>query len=259
MRKPVRIGLALAGILVVAVLVIVGAGYQAAHHVPGFYQEAIDRQPEQQQQLRDAFIAEVTGLASDLHTHDAWQRLLTAEQINAYLALEMPRDYPGVADGPLRDPRVSIGDREATVACRWESGPIPLVLSLSVDAYLAEPNVIAVRIRRARAGALPVPLGGVLDAISRAAGELKLRLEWRKSHGDPVALISLGRPNDSSATPSGLHSIELHAGALLISGGSRPTVAQSDNDGKEQPDDASPESSDGHPSLGAAPNRTRQE
>ena len=47
-------------------------------------------------------------------------------------------------------------------------------LSLTIDAYLHEPNVLALRIRRARAGALPVPLAQVLDGMRLVLAEVEV-------------------------------------------------------------------------------------
>ena len=127
-------------------------------------------QPQEQQEARDQFVVQATALASDLHRPGHWQSLFTADQINAWLALELATNYPDLLPDELQrsasfDPRPN----EATIACRYESGDMAAVLSLTVDAYLHEPNVLALRIRRARAGALPVPLAQVLDSISHAA------------------------------------------------------------------------------------------
>lgn len=192
--------------------------YEASQHVPEFYREAISLDPDDQQPARDEFVAQVAALASDLHRSGHWQSLFTADQINAWLALELATNYPELLRGGLHDPRISIRANEATIAGRYENGQMTAVLSLTVDAYLQEPNVLAVRIRRARAGALPVPLAQILDGISHAARQLNLRLEWRKTHGDPVALITFPRPHTSPSEPLNLQVIELRDDELFVSG-----------------------------------------
>ena len=78
-----------------------------------------------------------------------------------------PSEHPAADD--VRPPR---GDRpeRITVACRFEQGGVSSVLSLTVEPYVPEPNVVALRIVRARAGLLPVPLGRVLDGFRRRPG-----------------------------------------------------------------------------------------
>ena len=71
---------------------------------------------------------------------------------------------------------------------------------------------------RARAGALPIPLGQVLDNISRAAQQLNLRLEWRRSQGDPVALVTLPQQHGLGKAPWQVEALELRDGELFVSG-----------------------------------------
>ncbi len=88
----------------------------------------------------------------------------------------------------------TIQDDLVTLACGYKRGDSTTVVSISLDLYLSAPNVAALRVRSVRAGSLPVPLSSVLEAISAAARNFDLELQWRQSHGDPVALIKL--PHD---------------------------------------------------------------
>ncbi len=245
----------------ITVVVSLGLAYRASQRVPDFYRQAIATNPGTQREACDTFIANVTGLASDLHRPGHWQRLFTANQINAWLALELTNDYPALVESQLTDPRIAIHEGEATIACCYDNGGTSVVLSLTVDVYLSEPNVLALRIRRARAGTLPIPLAGVLEAISAAAGELKLRLEWRKSQGDPVALVTFGVPNDSRSSRLALESVELHEGELFVAGtaGAHRNLAGTDPPADAAPETESEKSDEAQLLIGTAPKDTRQE
>jgi hypothetical protein len=218
MKRVLKVG----AIVTIVVAIVLGAAvfslFQASQQVPEFYRDAVARDPAGQQGARDEFVAETTALASDLHRAGRWQHLFTVEQINAWLALELASNYPDLLSSGWHEPRVAIDEHEATLACRYENGSIATVLSLTVDAYLQQPNVVALRIRRARAGSLPVPLAQVLDCISHAARELKLRLAWRKAHGDPVALVTFPQPRDSQSIAVRLEVVELRKGGLFVAG-----------------------------------------
>jgi hypothetical protein len=207
----VAVALALVGVSLVSL-------YNASQRVPEFYDRALKIEPKQQTEARDTFVAQATALASDLHAPGHWQSLFTAEQINAWLALELGTNYPHLLPEELREPRISIADGQLTVGCRYTHGEMATVLSLSVEAYLHEPNVLALRIRRARAGALPVPLSQVLDGIAHAAAALNLRLEWSKAHGDPVALVTLPERLDGDSTSYVVEKLELRDGELFVAG-----------------------------------------
>ncbi len=261
MRRVVAIT-SLAAILVLAT---VGSAmlalYRASQRVPEFYLAAVRVEPELQQGERDAFVARATALASDLNVAGRWQSLFTADEINAWLALELSTNYPDLLPAELRDPRVSLVKNLATVGCQYRSGEIDAVVSVHFEAYLHSPNVVAVRIHGARAGSVPVPLGQILDGISHAARVLNLRLEWRKTQGDPVALITLPPLGDKPSETLCLESIELRDGELFVAG----TVGQ-------PPLESSPivpepllvptaqldEWDEDQPRIGAAPTETRQ-
>lgn len=252
-RKWLTIVAVLATIVVVVLGVSMFSVYEATQRVPEFYHRAVSRPPEAEEEARDAFVAQAAALVSDLERSGPWQSLFTAEQINAWLALELARHYPGMLVGELHDPRIVIKKREATLACRYESGELAAVLSLEFDVYLHEPNVLAVRIRGARAGALPVPLAQVLDAINHAAAQLGLRIEWHKAHGDPVALVNFAEQG-SSFGRFRLETVELHDGEVFLAGtaGSAAVPQRPGPTASREPD------VDTQPVVGAAPKETLQ-
>jgi hypothetical protein len=263
MSKRLKIVALAAAAMLVLAAVSLWSLYRASQQVPEFYSAAVSRDPKVQHVARDEFIADVTALASDLHGTGTWQRLFSADEINAWLALELTKNYPDVLDPRVRDPRISIHEQEATIACRFEDGGLTTVLSLTVEAYLAEPNLVALRVCRARAGALPVPLGQVLEGISQAAQQLKLRLEWRTTRGDPVALISFASLGDTQAPRLELTSVELREGELFVAGrtGAAGELAKVDADADRKPPETPVDQAagDNQPRVGALPNETRQE
>lgn len=187
MRIVIRV---LIGILVLTVIGLV-VFYRAARHVPKFYQEALAIEPAVQEKASEQMVKAATKLQNNLYHDGGWRAVFTAEQINGWLAVDLQRNFAASLPREFHDPRVSITPEGITLACRAESKGFSSVVSLEVTAYLESPNVIALRVRKARAGAIPWPLDQVLKAISEAARRSELRLEWRQAEGDPVALITL--------------------------------------------------------------------
>jgi hypothetical protein len=77
-------------------------------------------------------------------------------------------------------------------------------------------GVVAVRIRQARAGALPLPIERVLTAVSEASRRAGAAIEWRQAEGDPVAVISIPRPRGGKQIL--LESLRLGQGKLYVAG-----------------------------------------
>ena len=104
------------------------------------------------------------------------------------------------------------------LACRYEEWIVSTVLTLTVEPYVPEENVLALRIVKARAGMVPMPLGKVLDAISDAARQSEWRLQWRQAGGDPVALLSTPPPDNAGDLAVKIETIRLGKGEIFVSG-----------------------------------------
>jgi hypothetical protein len=216
-RKRRRLALWLCGgILLVAAGL--SALYAATQHVPEFYRQAIAADPAAQRQQSEQMLQQATALMSSFKKQGHWEAVFTAEQINGWLAVDMVQNHPDTLPSSLHDPRVAIEPDRMTLACRFRWGPFSSVLNLTVDPYLAESNVLALRIRNARAGLLPMPLGKVLDHISETARHTDLRLTWRRVGGDPVALISLPAPGDPDGEVVRIETLQLGRGEIYVAG-----------------------------------------
>jgi len=194
MRKWVRYGLILLAALSVGAVVLLLVTYKAAQHQPEFYREAIQSAPapEVQAEAGDALEREVLDLRNSVKRSGHWEARFTDEQINGWLAVDLPEKFPNVLPKQINDPRVSITPGEALLGARYEDTRITTVVSLALDISLSdEPNVIAVRIKKARAGAIPAPITSWLDKVTVEAAKAGIEIRWVQVEGDPVAMVTL--------------------------------------------------------------------
>ncbi len=195
------------------------AAYRLSQQVPEFYQQALRADPQSEQEASDLMLQEATALASEVRQGGDWQAVFTAEQINGWLAVDMVRNHPDLLPRSVSDPRVAIGPEQVRLACRVDRRNWKGVVWLAVDVYLAdEPNVIALRIRGARAGVLPLPLDMILDHIGRKADQLDLRIRWRQADGDPVVEIPVPPPRDAEEKVLRIETLQLAEGKVYLSG-----------------------------------------
>ena len=202
----------------VALVVVV-----SMRRVPAFYQVALDQDVEVQSVASDECLRLAAGLASDLQRTGRWQATFTAEQINGFLAVDLAKNYPDALPPEMDNPRIEIQSEQATLACGYTQGGQATVISISFDLFLSAPNVAALRVHSVRAGALPVPLSSVLEAITKAARSCDLNIQWRQSHGDPVALVMLPDASDERGRALRLDAIELRDGAIYLAGETIPS------------------------------------
>ncbi len=192
----------------------------AVHGEPAFYHAAVRREPVLAEKSSDEFLQQAAAAASDVRKPGRWDAVFTADQINGWLAVDMPRNYPGLLPNTFSDPRVAIQPGDITLACRYDGPELRAVLTISCDVYLSASNTVALRVKGAHCGLMPLPLGNVLEAISHTARELELPLEWRRSGGDPVALLSMAVLSGhlSAHQRVELDTIELRDGELFVAG-----------------------------------------
>ena len=216
--------LAILTIIPCLVLLAVGGGLLALHrasqHVPEFYGRAIQADPTAQKVASDTMLRKAAALVSDVGNEDEWKSLFSEDEINGWLAVDLVENHPDALPPSVTDPRVSIEPDRLTLACRYDWGDWKCVLSIVVDVYLTEPNVTALRIRTARAGAVPLPLDQVLDQITTAAGKMDLELRWQQAEGDPVALVSIRPPRDDDKRVVRIESFKLGEGEVYLAGSS---------------------------------------
>jgi hypothetical protein len=191
-RKP--IGIALGGMLSTALvgLAVFYGAWKATQQAPEFYQTALHKEPEKQKEKGAALEKQVLELHNEVRHTGRWEASFSDEQINGWLAADLPVKFPNALPKGVSEPRVAIEADEAQVACKYDSPKISTVFSMSVEISLTEePNVVAVRIRKARAGLLPISLKQILDHATRYANKSEIPLRWVQENGDPVALVTV--------------------------------------------------------------------
>lgn len=202
-----------------AILGILGA-YFASRQVPSFYVEALAAETPAQAEAGDELERRALQLRNEVQRAGQWEATFTQEQVNGWLAVDLIEKFPQLLPEEVQSPRVAISKEEVQLAFRYHSAEIDTVVSLAASVALTdEPNVIAVRIRRARAGALPIPLTQFLDQVADAVQGTDLEIRWSQVDGDPVALIRL--PREHTNLPDRelrLERIQLRDGAAELGG-----------------------------------------
>ena len=187
----------LAGLLV-ALLSVAVAGvavlftlYRASQQVPEFYQRALGAAAADDESS-ERFERQALALHNQVRRAGQWESRFSEAEINAWLAVVLPANFPQALSGGVSDPRVAIEDDVIRLALRYHRGSTQAVISLAARARLTdEPNELAIEIREVRAGRLPVPLARFLDEIKLQAAQASFPLRWTDAAGQPVALVRL--------------------------------------------------------------------
>ncbi len=220
MRRFLRIAAIVLVALIATAALVLFLLYRATQHEPEFYVRALKAEPAKQAEAGDQLEKRVVNLRNEVRRDGDWEVVFTDEQINGWLATDLPEKFPDALPPEVSDPRVAIEPDTAQVACRYRDGSFTTVVSLAVEMHLTgRPNELAVRIRRARAGSLPVPISNWLDQVTEAALESGIPLRWEKKDGDPVAIVEI--PFEHTEVRNRLlrvETIQLREGELYLAG-----------------------------------------
>jgi hypothetical protein len=219
--RQVRLALLTVSLLLVAAGVIVVVLALASRRVPAFYRAALEVDPAAQRAAGDRMVKQIAALAGDVQKQGRWQAVFTEEEINGYLAAELFAQHPELLPARVSDPRVRIEPESLAVAFRYRDPSWEGVVWLAVDLYPVEPNVVALRIRKVRAGALPLPLENVLDQIAQATDRLDWQVAWRQADGDPVAQVTIPPLGTRGKRIVQVEVLRLEQGRIVMAGTTR--------------------------------------
>ncbi len=196
--------------------------YRASQQVPEFYSAAIRESLPiaEQRELVDELERRTLELHNQMRRTGQWESEFTDEQVNAWLATQLPEQFPRLMPVGTRDPRVKISSDSIKAACRWRGESLEAVISVEATVHLTKnPNQLAVRLIAVRAGNVPLPLGQLLDRISQSARKGGLNLTWAQEDGDPVALIQIpSRHKEYKRRELHLTRIQMEEGRVVIGG-----------------------------------------
>ena len=207
--------------------------YRQTREVPEFYERAVEQpSPERLAASSEKLMSDVRQLQQDVETAGQWQAKFAADEVNAWLADQLPKKFPRLKAKGLRDPRIAIEKDRLLFAAHYKDHRIDAVVSCELGVRLTDqPNRLAVTVHNIRAGALPLPLSQFQTRIDRATSRTKLNLQWEDQDDETVALVDvLGDYADQVNEDVVIEWIELSDNQLTVAG-----RTQSDQDDSFEP------------------------
>lgn len=206
--------------VVVALAIVAFWLYREATSVPDFYAEALaaPRLTVPPKVAADRVERDVLTVQNDLERARPWRLVLKDEELNAWIASELPKKAPQALPKEIEDPRVIIRDGTVCIACKHQKigGVISLVLEPSLT---DKPNELAVKVQSFSLGRLPLPQKQYLDEVSKATAKAGLNLRWEERDGAAVAMVVVPDHFENLKDRTiKLESIEVGEGELVIQG-----------------------------------------
>jgi uncharacterized protein YpmS len=219
-KKRRRGGWILLGLL--AVLALAAACvYREATAIPDFYAEALAKphNAEPPKVAVDRIERDVLTVQNRLEQAEPWRLVLKDDDMNAWLASDLPTKMPQALPRDVQEPRIVVRDGAIHIACKHEKlGGSVLSLSL-VPSLTDTPNELAVQVQSFSLGRLPLPQKQYLGEVSQAAERAGFPLRWEERDGSSVAMVTLPQQYDKLKDRTvKVESIELTDGEIVIQG-----------------------------------------
>src|SRR5437762_406956 len=119
MRNVARRLLIAALLLALVVGLSLWCVYQASRRAPVFYQQAIAAPVAAQAEEGERFERAALDLHNQLQHFGRWETCLTQEQVNGWLAIDLPAKFPQALPSGLSEPRIAIDDGVLHIALRY--------------------------------------------------------------------------------------------------------------------------------------------
>lgn len=221
-RRKKALFASLAAVLLAAAI---AGGYAlvALDRVRPFYKQAVNAPPEQLETAAKRMESRVEELVSAPKPSGQWQTVFTDEEVNGWLVAMLREHYPDLLPPEVIDPRVAFRNDRCLAGYRYRGKTIETVISVEGTASLPESDLVAVRLQRAFAGVLPLPMSRVVSEVTRVAQDLGIPIRWSEEQGDPVLLVSVAGALSTDQQRRQLQRIELQDGKLILAGAAHPT------------------------------------
>lgn len=192
------------------------------------YEQLLTRLEEQRdagelEQQRQELESQLTALYSDVQQEERWQTVVTADQINSWLATQLQLDFPELEEQGIRDPQILFEPGKATLVMRAEVQGLKTVVSITVTPFVDEEGSLALQFTETHVGNVPLPTATIVTQADKAlAKEGGLPGRWTQSEGYPVLLIDFERHAATARQIRKLDTIEIRAGEVYVSGVTEP-------------------------------------
>jgi hypothetical protein len=202
---------------------------QQTRFVPEFYARATKPRSSGVTRTKRPQASDTQHVKTDETQTGFWNADFSDDEINAWLIEELPRKFPRLLAKGASEPRVVIEDNRVLAAVRYKNRRFDIVISCELEVELTEqPNMLALRVKDLKAGALPLPLSNFLKGISTEAAKGDIEIRWDVTDSGPVALVTVPSEHPRYvAKPVIVESVQLVERTLVLAGQTGPLAHES--------------------------------
>jgi hypothetical protein len=191
-------------------------------HEPNFYRQSQVPASEARVALANEFFNNFLQMIANINSQEkeTWGCDATEAQLNSFFDEIWVKkgEAEGLRELGMSSPSVVLENDHVRLAFRYGSGWFSTVISYDLKIWLVpkEPNVIAVEIQSARAGALPISNRTILNQLTDFARKQNFKVNLFRHEGNTVAVIDL--QGDQPRPKAVLTALEIQPNRLIIRG-----------------------------------------
>ena len=212
---PVLLVAAAAASIMLAVVVVLAVWR------PWFYAPAATAdlpEPKREQAARRV-VSAVASLQAAVGRVGRWEGVIAEEDMNAWLDLDLPKNHPGLLPAGVRRPHVAFAARRVVAGVEVGYGIASAIAWADAEVVLREVNQVAITIRGAGLGLLPVPAGLVLKQLADRLAPTGAVAELRRIEGEPVLVVYI--PSVPGGPVCRLEGLRIDDGEVVVEGVTR--------------------------------------
>lgn len=188
-------------------------------HEPAFYAGADGAGQGTDDEARARrMMSKASAAVAALRRTDPWDAVITADEANAWLAIDLPRNHARLLPEGVTAPRVAFTPHHVRAGVRLGSGIAAAVVWIDAEVRLRGVNQVGLTIVDARIGYVPLPRGPIAHEFARRLHALGLVTDVRRGDRGPLLVVSAPATYDAAAGAR-LEMLAVTDGELLLAGG----------------------------------------
>jgi hypothetical protein len=193
----------------------------ATRHVPEFYRQGLsvdESSGTAAEQAARRVVSDASALHASFSREGRWEAAFAEDDINAWLATDLPRNHSRLLPTMVSDPRVRLSPQRIQIGMRLGSGFVSAVGWLVIEVRLREPNQLGLVVQEARVGGLPLPHGPIQQEIRRRLDRLGMVTAARRLDDRNVLVVYIPSTHESGGTSHWLESLSIGEGSIAFAG-----------------------------------------
>lgn len=207
------------------VLAAIVAGVALVRYEPAFYRARHGVAAGADTAAR-RLVSSAAALRAAVVRQGPWEGAFSERELNAWLAIDLPRNQRRFLPASVAEPRVELLPRRVRVAARVGLGACSTVAWADARVTLREPNQLVIVLAAAGLGALPLPRGALLGTLRRRLDGLGMVTNVRRLDEGPALVVYIPSTHDAGGTSHWLESLAIGPGSLALAGTTRPPTGR---------------------------------